>query len=281
MIRVKVDVDGIVRELGAVGDVLRDGTNAALKKLGAHLRKQAQKRFDEQGPGWPALAPSTLKARAEGGAAKSAAAVETVAKAKLKKKLLRELRRATKQGSMQAIAQRQAVLDEYSRQVEGSSRPSAIPELNDGDRRVLADRRVLQRALSDAKKTKNRHTVERVKSQLDAFDAQHAGTIRKAALGRAAKSISQLPERLGRQAKKVEGKVLGKMASSVSAKASGGTLTVGSKIPWSSVHNEGGTAGKGATEPKREFLPPPSEDDLKFFETVLAEEIAKKIAEGA
>jgi phage gpG-like protein len=43
-----------------------------------------------------------------------------------------------------------------------------------------------------------------------------------------------------------------------------------SKVPWSEVHNAGGTAGRGASEPKREFLAILDEDRAVLADIVLS-----------
>ncbi len=49
-------------------------------------------------------------------------------------------------------------------------------------------------------------------------------------------------------------KLLGKLPSAVTFRARGGSILAVSKVPWSEVMNTGGTVGRGAVLPKREFL---------------------------
>ena len=67
----------------------------------------------------------------------------------------------------------------------------------------------------------------------------------------------KLRERLGRaesDAEKEQGQVLGRIAGSIKARVQGSTLEIYSSIPWAGIHNEGGTAGRGAKIPARTFL---------------------------
>ena len=48
--------------------------------------------------------------------------------------------------------------------------------------------------------------------------------------------------------------LLGKLASSIGAKAQGLRVVVESAVAWSRVHNEGGTVGHAAAVPERRFL---------------------------
>lgn len=49
-------------------------------------------------------------------------------------------------------------------------------------------------------------------------------------------------------------RLLGKLGGSIVATIEGVKVRVESRVPWSGVHNEGGTAGKGARIPARVFL---------------------------
>lgn len=62
------------------------------------------------------------------------------------------------------------------------------------------------------------------------------------------------------------GDLLGRIASSIRAEISKGTLVIESAIEWAGVHNDGGTAGKGARIPKRTFLEWTPERIDKFVE---------------
>ena len=71
------------------------------------------------------------------------------------------------------------------------------------------------------------------------------------------KQIKSLKGRLDRSVKKAEarsGRILGRMSSSIVVVVEKFALTIRSRIPWSGVHNLGGTAGHGAKIPARTFL---------------------------
>lgn len=61
------------------------------------------------------------------------------------------------------------------------------------------------------------------------------------------------PQRETRVSKKMTS-VLGTLPLSVSTKTRGHSLTAKSRVEWSGVHNEGGTVGRGARLPEREFV---------------------------
>lgn len=55
-------------------------------------------------------------------------------------------------------------------------------------------------------------------------------------------------------------RMLGKLGSSLRARVSKGLLVLESAVPWAGIHNEGGSAGKGASIPARPFLYLETED---------------------
>ena len=70
----------------------------------------------------------------------------------------------------------------------------------------------------------------------------------------------------------VQGPILGKLATSLVVEVEGGSVTLASRVKghWTAVHNEGGTAGHGATIPQRETIVL-EESDLDVFEEILVE----------
>lgn len=78
------------------------------------------------------------------------------------------------------------------------------------------------------------------------------------------KSVRGLRERHARATTKAQGKPLGRMASSIKSKLTKFSVTVYSEVPFSAVHNDGGTAGHGAKIPERKFLDI-DDDDLKVL----------------
>ena len=112
----------------------------------------------------------------------------------------------------------------------------------------------MARDLRQANKSGNEHRAATIARDLDLFDQRHGDHLNALADERLRKSIQKLPERLARAQAKHGGQILGKVASSIAAKIKKGTLTLESKIPWSAVHNDGGTAGHGSAIPGRTFL---------------------------
>ena len=71
------------------------------------------------------------------------------------------------------------------------------------------------------------------------------------------KQKESLHARLSRSLEKSEqkgAKILGRLATSIFPTVTPTSLTLTSRPEWSSIHNEGGTAGHGAKIPKRTFL---------------------------
>ncbi len=86
------------------------------------------------------------------------------------------------------------------------------------------------------------------------------------------KQKESLHARLSRSLEKSEqkgAKILGRLSSSIEAEVSSDTLRVYSRVPWSGVHNEGGTAGHGAKIPKRTFLEWTPERVVKIAKIIL------------
>lgn len=86
------------------------------------------------------------------------------------------------------------------------------------------------------------------------------------------KQKESLHSRLARSLEKSEqkgSKILGRLSSSIEAEVTSDTLRVYSRVPWSGVHNEGGTAGHGAKIPKRTFLEWTPERVVKIAKIIL------------
>lgn len=122
-------------------------------------------------------------------------------------------------------------------------------------------------------RTKLRRDVRRAKSRFaegigkkEALKKRRAvlGEFEKIARGETVKKSKltekqqvSLRSRLGRALEKSEkkgGKILGRLAGSIFPTVTSNSLTLTSRPEWSSIHNEGGTAGHGAQIPKRTFL---------------------------
>lgn len=248
----------------------------ALTRFGKYLRAKAQKAFAQAGPGWPPLAKSTEEHRASA-VSGAASRVQKVATDRMRSKLKRELQRAVKSGSSVSAASRLKVLQELERVSSGQGGESVTGTLSEPDKQVQKQRMAISKQLRQAKKAGNEHLEKFHKQRLARFDSTHADALDRISAVKAGKSIQGLGARIGRAQKKAAEHLLGKMASSISAKVSGHVLTVQSKIDWSSVHNEGGSAGHGAHIPKREFLSL-DEDDTRIFSEIFSDVVNKKLA---
>lgn len=80
----KMNVNGVEKQMDAVVENLSDLT-PPLKRLGKWLRFKAKKKFDQEGPGWPALSAETLSRRRKKGREQVGKKLETsVTKARAK-----------------------------------------------------------------------------------------------------------------------------------------------------------------------------------------------------
>ena len=125
----------------------------------------------------------------------------------------------------------------------------------------------LKRAEATAKKQK---TVEARLSVLAEFRRLEAGGSKDISL-LSPKGASKLHERIGRADDKGK-KMLGGLSGSIKMKLAGNTITVYSEVPWSGIHNSGGSAGNGAQIPKREFLTI-DDEDMEALKKLLLEQV--------
>jgi len=224
---------GVERALDLMVDAARD-LNPIFRQYIKWLRPQIQKEFDEQGPGWRALADSTMEAR-------------------------------------------QANLEAVSDKIRKGAVASVGRRLASDERRVLRrlnkrqENLTLSRSIGLGANDRSRALIERARKAADrqAVIRAEFERITRGELGPARKEAKALLSggpgdggRLGRAAARADEKIeryksghlLGQIASSITYEISPGTLTVFSRIPWAGIHNEGGTAGRGAQIPKRAFL---------------------------
>lgn len=109
--------------------------------------------------------------------------------------------------------------------------------------------------------------LQRRYAVLQEFERIAAGGLPVATLSadkRLEKSVKNLRQRHARATTKAQGRTLGRIASSIKSKVAKYSVTVFSEIPYSAVHNDGGTAGHGAKIPQRQFLDV-DDDDLKVL----------------
>lgn len=217
MITVHYDDGGVQREIHLRLERLSD-LNPVLRRFGRYLRAKAKDRFAAQGPGWEPLAVSTIERLQETRIAR------VTAHGKLRESYVKNLGHYLRQ-QVKAGKAKGSVLARLEQLASGRDYdPSSLVE-----RRVLAAENALAVARNDK-------ILDRLEKQLDKAQEQ------------------SFEERAHKGKRKIEQRLLGKLASSLEATVSGGTLVVRSKVPWAGVHNDGGNAGRGASIPARPFL---------------------------
>lgn len=253
MFTLRAQVDGAVRALDLFTAEIAD-VDGLLRDFARLKRIAVRQIFRAEGPGWDPRSPATL-AKLEAQKAKSLEQQTDRAVNVMRKKLAREYKRAVRGGDQQTIARRLFIRVEFERIVNGGSAEHSLLEgVTAADRAVLKQRSKITRDLRIASKAGNGDRATLLRAQLDRFDQQHDAALLRAADARLVKSLRGLPVRMARAQAKHGGAILGGIGNSISAKVKGGLLTLESKIDWSGVHNDGGTAGHGARIPARPFL---------------------------
>jgi phage gpG-like protein len=124
--------------------------------------------------------------------------------------------------------------------------------------KLQAELRRAQRrhARGKGNESKSAAAIKRRYTVLKAFEAMAAGETPTVDFAdqKLVKSVIGLRDRLQRAHVKAHTKPLGRMASSVKSKVEKYSVEIYSSVPWSEVHNAGGTAGHGAKIPQRQFL---------------------------
>lgn len=123
------------------------------------------------------------------------------------------------------------------------------------------------------KKQGTQKSVDNKRAILEEFKRLESGGSVPSGLNE--KKEAKLKERISRADAKGK-RILGNLSNSIKASVSKGTLIIRSEVPWSAVHNDGGSAGHGAQLPKREFLAV-DEEDLDILESFLLEHIESKL----
>ncbi len=164
--------------------------------------------------------------------------------------------------------------------MEGVSRKLANEHRKAGKRLIKVSGGFDAKRSARAHRTLARH--ERVRA---AFEGLKAGTLTALPAG-----AKRLPERLIRAGMRAENKIadfangvpLGQIANSIATKIDGkaGYLEKYSRIAWAGIHNDGGTAGKGAKIPQRKFLEWTPERIAKLAE-IAAAYVADKLKKSA
>lgn len=230
MLALQVEVDPI-----AFPDAkrIRKALNKALKIWSAYFRRRVAQYFAEQGPGW-----APRKASDDAIAAARETAARNLSEHRLRRKLVREYQRAQKRlnsgrGTMSSVQRRAAVLREFERQVAGGQVGAGV-KLKMG-------------------------------SKEQAIAGLSGGIMGGKALQ---KSLAGLRERKARAEIATAGRVLGRIAQSITTKFGILQVEVASHIPWAGVQNEGGVVGHGAQLPARPFIYVTQDDVNVLVETV-------------
>lgn len=129
-----------------------------------------------------------------------------------------------------------------------------------------AERKVLVKLRRDFRRAKKKFSPEAAQRRYEiikefegflAAGRRDLGLVEKFS---ASKTLERTKQRLGRQAAKEAGRLLGRMAGANRMKTEGKTVVIRNivknrrGVPFSKIHNEGGTAGNGAVIKAREFL---------------------------
>jgi hypothetical protein len=216
-----------------------DTVDEALKQFSKYLRDKAKGKFESEGPGWPGLAQSTDQRLAHSFTGKFT--VDGKLRKSSQKAMLAQIEKSIKKGKLPMSAR------------------TLFKKMAAGN---LAGDDLALRAfghIEGKKKAKDLNTVEKTQRKLQKLgqqtrDQRRAGLNKTRALGKH--------------------KMLGKLASSIKSKMAKHTLTVYSGVPWAGVHNEGGTGGKGARIPQRQFLNL-DQEDLEVLSALLEAQLVE------
>ena len=230
---VVINIDGVVHKMETMAECAMD-LEVPLRRFGTYLRRKAIARYEAQD--FAPLAQATLEARA----AKGLRRLEVSLRKELKKAL-------NKQNEMLPPESRSTLLH----QLLGIEAPDD------------AETKGARNALAKYQEFRQRH--HRHGNEKNGFMKMTGG---------AALSVKQLANLSGREGKYIANAVgapiLGKLVRSLVVEVSGGTMTLTSRtrLKWSEVHNEGGTAGRGSKIPQRQTLVLEEADKVVLAELV-------------
>lgn len=228
--------DGGVSQSLSLGIESLSDLGPILRKFAKYKRGQVEKVFQQQGPGWAPLAESTMEHRQQ-----KAAEVGERFKAQKFDALRRKIEK------------------------EGARAEKSLNKSKAGLRADLLEKRL---------KVVQRHAV--VKAETFRLMAGEEGPAPREAR-KVGERVQRAAEGAAEKLQRYEsGELLGAMARSIYATVEGKMLTIESKIAWSGVHNDGGTAGHGARIPQREFLAWTPED-LKALAEIAVQHAAAKV----
>lgn len=254
-LRFKFNADPAIAHFGEIGD-RADNAGAILKRWGGYLRKRNLARADEA-QGWAPLAESTQKRYA------ATRTAPVTAHGKVRKSYAKRAERAlaraekiagwnqnARTGALRRLAQKIGV--SKTQETQATRDLAELRRLVQGGR-VDRQRTKSGKLSSRAAAWQGSKAVQRLRGQLArAQAAQETG--KGAPTGGKRKSDAHKP--------------LGLVARQLQYKADGARVSLFSKVPWSAIHNEGGTAGHGARIPARLFLDITQEDELVLAEIV-------------
>lgn len=201
---------------------------AILKRWGGYFRAQALRRAASQ-EGWPPLAESTRKKLQQQRLAKVTSAGKV--RASYGSALDRYLARDANKGSAGAAAD----LQELRRLRAGG----AVDRAEDGRKAAAWG---------------GSRAIDRLRKQLArAQDQRQKG--KRATVG-------------GKRRKADKHKLLGQVATAIVWKLEGTSVKAFGRVPFSAVHNDGGSAGHGASEPQRVFLAVDAQDRVVLVDIV-------------
>lgn len=130
-----------------------------------------------------------------------------------------------------AVTARGNVRASYARNAEAQLRKKAGGEMTIAELRRLARGGSTAMSLAEQQEA----SIERLRKQLDR--ARSTG------------------KRVGGDRRKIDRhQLLGRLSTALQGQIKGAKAILENRVPWSGVHNEGGTAGKGARIPKRPTL---------------------------
>lgn len=262
MIRYAVHIDEAQARFTSLG-VQAAGYERILKRWGGYFKSQALKRA-ETAEGWAPLAEAT-------------------------KKRLQQTRRSniTTHGKVRASygsALERHLIREQAKQ-EARSQYGALAGSTNAAKRLsgtssvrAAVRGSASEDLQELRRLQAGGRVERARTKSGKLSARAEKWTGSKAIGRLrgrlAKAQAQQDKgqraSVGGDKRKSDGhQLLGRVARQIQWRQEGTRVSIFSKIPWSEIHNAGGTAGHGANEPERRFLEITDADQTILSQIVL------------
>jgi len=270
-----MDVGGVEQMLDLTIDQLAHLDEPLRDFAKEHKRPEVKQRFADEGPGWAALDPDTVKRKL------SSAEVELMQAPKSGRTPAKRLL-----GTVRQIARAKAAIAKSENiPATGKRRARLAKQAEKATRRLSVLRSNLEK---QARRFEGQGRFKTVEDIVDYVEREgvRASTHREAMREARAYAAAHPEDEAGRRKiarrgqsryKKAESGrgVLGELANSIGAKVTRDTLTLFSKAYIGGIHNSGGTAGNGAAIPARKFL----EWTAKDFE-ILTEKIALFAVDG-